>query len=96
MRFCTVGTGYGSLSLSALLSRKYRVTAVDIVEKNVAIINRGFSPTADREVSEARRSGRFDLELFISECDAIIANCIDSILEGFRSKVCARDLFLRD
>ena len=37
MKFCVVGTGYVGLSLSTLISRKYPVVAVDVIEKKAKI-----------------------------------------------------------
>ena len=39
MKFCVVGTGYVGLSLSTLISRKYPVVAVDVIEKKVEMIH---------------------------------------------------------
>jgi len=50
MKVSVVGTGYVGLSLAVLISRKYDVTAIDIVPEKVDMINRGISPIADREI----------------------------------------------
>ncbi len=70
MKFCVVGTGYVGLSLSTLISRKYPVTAVDVIEKKVEMINSGQSPIVDKEISEALSSGKLDLHatLNLNEC----------------------------
>ena len=70
MKFCVVGTGYVGLSLSTLISRKYPVVAVDVIEKKVEMINSGKSPIVDKEISEALESGSLDLHatLNIKEC----------------------------
>ncbi len=70
MKFCVVGTGYVGLSLSTLISRKYPVVAVDVIEKKVEMINSGKSPIVDKEISEVLGSGSLDLHatLNINEC----------------------------
>ncbi len=61
MNIAVAGTGYVGLSLSALLARRYHVTAVDVVEKKVQLINSGKSPIADRDIEGALASGALDL-----------------------------------
>ena len=50
MKIAVAGTGYVGLSLAVLLSTRYEVTAVDIVEEKVAKINKRISPIADYEI----------------------------------------------
>lgn len=52
MKFTIVGTGYVGLSLSVLISQKYDVTAVDINETIVDLINNKQSPISDSYISE--------------------------------------------
>ena len=52
MKIAVAGTGYVGLSMAVLLSQQNDVTAVDIVEEKVAMINARRSPIADREIEE--------------------------------------------
>lgn len=50
MKVTVVGTGYVGLSLATLISRKYTVSAIDVVSSKVDLINSGKSPIADKEI----------------------------------------------
>lgn len=52
MRIAVAGTGYVGLSMAVLLSVNNDVTAVDIVESKVKLINQRKSPIADKEIEE--------------------------------------------
>ncbi len=52
MKIAVAGTGYVGLSLSVLLSQNDDVTAVDIIEEKVDMINNRRSPIADKEIEE--------------------------------------------
>ncbi len=47
-----VGMGYVGMSMAVLLSQKHRVTAVDVVQEKVDLVNNKISPIVDREISE--------------------------------------------
>ena len=49
-RIAVAGMGCVGLSISALLARHHSVTAVDVVEEKVNMVNRGVSPIADAEL----------------------------------------------
>ena len=70
MKISVVGTGYVGLSLAALISRKYEVIAIDIVEDKVDMINSGKSPIADKEIKIFLSSKKLHLKATtdISEC----------------------------
>lgn len=51
MNIVVVGTGYVGLSNAVILARHHQVTAVDIDEKRVELINSGVSPIIDADVS---------------------------------------------
>ncbi len=51
-RIAVVGTGYVGMSLSVLLSQKNMVTALDICEKKVSMINHRLSPVEDDYIKE--------------------------------------------
>lgn len=52
MKIAVAGTGYVGLSLAVLLAQHHEVTAVDIVEEKVNLINSGISPIQDDEIKE--------------------------------------------
>lgn len=51
MNIVVVGTGYVGLSNAVILARQHRVTAVDIDDKRIELINAGISPIIDAELS---------------------------------------------
>jgi UDPglucose 6-dehydrogenase len=52
MKIAVAGTGYVGLSISVLLSQKNQVTAVDIIQEKVDMINSGKSPIVDKEIED--------------------------------------------
>lgn len=52
MKISVVGAGYVGLSLAILLSQKYEVSLVDIIETKVEKINKRVSPIKDKEIEE--------------------------------------------
>lgn len=52
MKIAVAGTGYVGLSMAVLLAQHNPVTAVDVVEEKVTMINRRCSPIADKEIEE--------------------------------------------
>ena len=52
MRIAVAGTGYVGLSLAVLLSQKNMVTAVDVVESKVQMINDWKSPIQDEYIEK--------------------------------------------
>lgn len=56
------GTGYVGLSMAVLLSQHNHVTAVDIVEKKVEMINRRKSPIQDEYIEKYLREKDLDLK----------------------------------
>lgn len=61
MRITVVGMGYVGLSLAVLLAQEHDVTAVDILEAKVRMINAGLSPIHDGRIEESLRSGTLHL-----------------------------------
>lgn len=55
------GLGYVGLSLAVLLSKKNRVTAVDVIPEKVELINKGLSPIADEEIEKHLSEGGLEL-----------------------------------
>ena len=61
MKITVVGTGYVGLSNAVLLAQKNSVTAVDILDWKVDLINSRKSPIADREITEYLSEKSLDL-----------------------------------
>ena len=55
------GTGYVGLSLAVLLSQHNHVTAVDIAEEKVNLINKRLSPIQDDYIEQYLSSNELDL-----------------------------------
>lgn len=62
MKVSVVGTGYVGLSLAVLMSRKYDVTAIDVIPKKVELINNKKSPIVDREIEHFLSEKKLKLE----------------------------------
>lgn len=50
MKIAVAGTGYVGLSIAVLLAQHHQVTAVDVVEEKVQMINHRDAPIADKEI----------------------------------------------
>ena len=61
MKIAVAGTGYVGLSMAVLLAQHNQVTAVDIVQEKVDMINRRQSPIQDREIEEYLTTKKLDL-----------------------------------
>ena len=70
MKVSVVGTGYVGLSLATLISRKYEVVAVDIIQSKVDMINERRSPIADAEIERCFAENQLNLAATtdISKC----------------------------
>ena len=51
-KIAVAGLGYVGLSMAVLLSQRHSVTAVDVVEEKVRLVNSRISPLQDREIEE--------------------------------------------
>ena len=65
-----VGTGYVGLSNAVLLSQHHQVTAVDIVQAKVDMINRRESPIDDAELQDYLRNKKLSLTATVQATDA--------------------------
>lgn len=63
--YVVAGTGYVGMSLAVLLSQKYRVIAVDIIDKKVQLINQRKSPIEDTYISDYLETKELNLEATI-------------------------------
>lgn len=62
LTFAVAGTGYVGMSMSVLLSQKYRVIAVDIIKEKVDLINQRKSPIQDDYVMNYLENEDLSLE----------------------------------
>ena len=70
MKITVAGTGYVGLSISILLAQNNNVTACDIVQKKVDLINSKKSPIVDKEISEYLETKALKLK---ATCDTDVA-----------------------
>ena len=70
MKITVTGTGYVGLSISILLAQHNEVTACDIVQSKVDLINNKKSPIVDKEISEYLSTKQLNLK---ATCDAEVA-----------------------
>lgn len=61
MKISVVGAGYVGLSLAILLSQKYEVSLVDVIETKVEKINKRVSPIKDKEIEEFFKNKQLNL-----------------------------------
>ncbi len=61
MNIAVAGAGYVGLSLAVLLAQHHRVTAVDVVQEKVDLINAGTSPIKDTEIESFLKNVPLDL-----------------------------------
>ena len=61
MKIAVAGTGYVGLSIATLLSQHHTVTAVDIIEEKVNMINNRKSPIQDNEIEDFLSTKYLDL-----------------------------------
>ena len=62
MKITVVGTGYVGLSNAVLLAQHNEVTALEIIEEKVQLINNKKSPIVDKEIEEYLASKELDLK----------------------------------
>lgn len=62
MRITVFGLGYVGLSNSILLAQKHSVTAVDVVEEKVELVNQHQSPIVDSDISHYLKNVVLDLK----------------------------------
>ena len=60
-KIAVAGLGYVGLSMAVLLSQRSTVTAVDVVEEKVRLVNSRISPLQDREIEEYLSTRELDL-----------------------------------
>ena len=70
MKIAVAGTGYVGLSLATLLSQKYEVVALDIIQEKVDMINKRISPIKDKEIEEFFKEKKLNLRATLDYKDA--------------------------
>lgn len=70
MKIAVAGTGYVGLSISVLLAQNNDVTAVDIIQSKVDMINNGISPIKDKEIEEYLAKGNLSLKATLDSISA--------------------------
>ena len=60
-KIAVAGLGYVGLSMEVLLSQRNTVTAVDVVEEKVRLVNDRISPLQDREIEQYLQTKALDL-----------------------------------
>ena len=61
MKIAIAGTGYVGLSLATLISQKYKVVALDIIDEKVKMINNRISPIKDNEIADFFKEKQLNL-----------------------------------
>ncbi|MBT2731080.1 nucleotide sugar dehydrogenase [Carnobacterium sp. ISL-102] len=70
MKITLVGTGYVGLSNAVLLAQHNEVTALEIIEEKVALINNKKSPIVDKEIEEYLATKELNLTATTDKIDA--------------------------
>lgn len=70
MKIVVAGTGYVGLALAVLLSQNHAVTAVDIVQEKVDMINKRLSPIQDPEIELFFAERNLDLTATVNAAEA--------------------------
>ena len=72
MKIAVAGTGYVGLSLATLLSQKYEVVALDIIEDKVNKINNRVSPIKDEYIEKFFKEKKLNLRATLDYQDAFM------------------------
>ena len=70
MKITVAGLGYVGLSRAVLLAQQHQVTAIDILQERVDMINSGISPIRDREIEEYLATKKLNLTATTDEAAA--------------------------
>lgn len=72
MKIAVAGTGYVGLSLATLISKKYEVVALDVLEEKVNMINNRISPIKDLEIEKYFEENELNLKATLDYKEAFI------------------------
>ena len=78
LNITVVGLGYVGMSLAVLLARQHRVTALDIDEERVALVNAGRPTVADALIAEHLANEELSLTATTSPAEAY--TCADFVI----------------
>ena len=70
MKITVAGTGYVGLSIAVLLAQHHEVTALDIIQEKVDLINKRTSPIEDKEIEEFFTNKKLNLTATINAEEA--------------------------
>ncbi len=70
IKIAVAGTGYVGLSISVLLAQHNQVTALDIIEEKVAMLNRRQSPIIDAEIEDFLQNKSLNLNATMNKQEA--------------------------
>lgn len=70
MKVTVVGTGYVGMSMAALLAQNHQVTALDIMQWKVDLINEGASPLEDHDLMNLMATKRLSLRATLNSDEA--------------------------
>ena len=76
MNIAVAGTGYVGLSLAVLLAQHHKVTAVDIVQTRVDLLNQKRSPIVDREIENYLANKNLNLVATTDTAGYAGADCV--------------------
>ena len=62
LKITVAGTGYVGLSIAVLLAQRNEVTAIDIIQEKVDLINQRISPIKDNEIEEFFKTKELNLK----------------------------------
>jgi len=71
-KIVVVGMGYVGMSMAVLLSQQHNVTAVDVVQEKVDLVNNKISPIVDKDISEYLTNKKLNLVATTNLTQAII------------------------
>lgn len=67
MKIAVAGTGYVGLSIATLLAQHHEVTALDIIEEKVDMINNHISPIQDKEIEDYLKNKGLNLKATLNK-----------------------------
>ena len=70
MNITVAGTGYVGLSNAVLFAQYHKVTALDVIEEKVTLINQRISPIGDKEIEEYLKTKPLDLKATLDPQEA--------------------------
>ena len=97
LKIAVAGTGYVGLSIATLLSQHHNVTAVDIIQEKVELINHKKSPIQDEYIEKYLAEKELDLTATLdakeaySDADFVVIAAPTNVYSTYRSNVAFSD-----